>query len=379
MKYTFQDSTELPVQRDFIKDLQDFIKLSQETIPLEKAAQLLNDKKKKNTVSVESQIKGIDEFEMGIAAAVQELAANIESLGITDIKDEVSAAMVSVSSKKRMDLGKQLEEKVKTADYELEQLNSKIISLLNPFFEEKVYNSIDTYSFLQEDGIISGKQISSTENMEYWFELKFNSKELKIEDLYKKFMLPVWVSGGLLRREDKVKEIDLSDHHIVSMEYDGDEHLEAVLKDDDSEHVFKIVADENTFMIFHNDRDISIDEKLIESLEEEEILLLIKKMKQYFTVAVQSRMLTHVFLDGKDAINENMIFDCFKIIATHYGSLITECLNRGYNKEEIAIKIERPDETRTEKYISRADVFKQLSDIGSEGLELAGILKVSDN
>jgi hypothetical protein len=59
--------------------------------------------------------------------------------------------------------------------------------------------------------------------------------------------------------------------------------------------------------------------------------------------------------------------------------LITECLNRGYNKEEIAIKIERPDETRTEKYISRADVFKQLSDIGSEGLELAGILKVSDN
>lgn len=379
MVYTFQDSTELPVQRDFIKDLQDFIKLSQETIPLEKAARLLNEKKKKNTVLVESQIKGIDEFEMGIAAAVQELAANIESLGITDIKDEVSAAMASVSSKKRMDLGKQLEENVKTADYELEQLNSKIISLLNPFFEEKVYNSIDTYSFLQEDEIISGKQISSAENMEYWFELKFNSKELKIEDIYKKFMLPVWVSGGLLHREDKVKKIDLSDHHIVSMEYDGDEHIEAVLKDDDSEHVFKIIADENTFMIFHNDRDITIDEKLVESLEEEEVLLLIKKMKQYFTVAVQSRMLTRVLLDGKDAIDGNMIFDCFKIIAANYGSLITECLNKGYNREEIAIKIERPDGTRTEKYISRAEVFKQLSDIGSEGLELAGILMVSDN
>ena len=379
MKYTFQDSTELPVQRDFIKDLQDFIKLSQETIPLEKTARILNEKKKKNTVSVESQIKAIDEFEIGIAAAVQELAGNIESLGITDIKDEVSAAMASVSSKKRMDLGKQLEENVKTADYELEQLNSKIISLLNPFFAEKVYNSIDTYSFLQEDGIINGKQISSVENMEYWFELKFNSKELKIEDIYKKFMLPVWVSGGLLHPEDKVKKIDLSDHLIVLMEYDGDEHLEAVLKDDDSEHVFKIVADENTFMIFHNDRDITIDEKLVESLEKEEVLLLIKKMKQYFTVAVQSRMLTRVLLDGKDAIDGNMIFDCFKIIAADYGSLITECLNKGYNKEEIAIKIERPDGTRTEKYISRAELFKQLSDIGSEGLELAVILMVSDN
>ncbi len=379
MKYTFQDSTELPVQRDFIKDLQDFIKLSQETIPIEKAARLLNEKKKKNTISTESQIKGIDEFETGIAAAVQNLATNIESLGITDMKDEISAAMVSVSSKKRIDLGKQLEENVKTADFELDQLNSKIISLLNPFFEESIYNSIDTYSFLQENEIISGKQICSAENMEYWFELKFNSKELKIDDIYKKLMLPVWVPGGLLHREDKVKKIDLSDHYIVSMEYDGDEHIEAVLKDDDSDHVFKIIADENTFMIFHNDHDITIDEVLAESLEEEEIQLLVKKMKQYFSVAVQSRVLTRVLIDGKDAIDGNMVFDCLKIIAADYGDLIKECIDKGYNKEEITIKIERPDETRTEKYISRAEVFKQLSDIGSEGLELAALMNVSDN
>ena len=46
MKYTFQDSTELPVQRDFIKDLQDFIKLSKETIPLERSSRVFNETKK---------------------------------------------------------------------------------------------------------------------------------------------------------------------------------------------------------------------------------------------------------------------------------------------------------------------------------------------
>ncbi|WP_370575891.1 hypothetical protein [Methanomethylovorans sp.] len=379
MKYTFQDSTDLPVQRDFIKDLQDFIKLSREIIPLENAARLLNEKKKKNIVSAETRIKGIDEFEMGVTTAIQGLAINIELLGLTDVKDEISVATASISSKKKTELYRQLEDNLKAADYEIDQLSSKMLSILSPFFEEGVYNSISTYSFLQEEERINGKQISSTENMEYWFELKFNNDKLKVKDLYEKFSLPVWVSGGLLHREDKVKKIDMSDHHIISMEYDGDEHLEAVLKDDNSEHVFKIVADENTFMILHNDQDITIDEKLAESLEEDEVLLLIKKMKLYFSVAVQSRTLIRVFIDGKDAIDTNRVFDCLKIIAATYGALIKDCLAKGYNKDEITIKIERPDETRTEKYISRAEVFKQLSDIGSEGFELASIMKVSDN
>ena len=38
MKYTFQDSTDFPVQKDLIQDLQDFIAISQEVIPLEKSA-----------------------------------------------------------------------------------------------------------------------------------------------------------------------------------------------------------------------------------------------------------------------------------------------------------------------------------------------------
>jgi len=38
MRYAFQDSTDFPVQRDLIQDLQDFIRISTEVIPLEKSA-----------------------------------------------------------------------------------------------------------------------------------------------------------------------------------------------------------------------------------------------------------------------------------------------------------------------------------------------------
>ncbi|SFM76205.1 hypothetical protein [Methanolobus profundi] len=376
MKYTFQDSTELPIQRDFIKDIQEFIKLSKEVHPLEKASRLLNEEKKKGTISFENEVKALDGFETGITKAIQELNKNIEGIDITGVIDESVASISSICSKRKTELGKKLEDNVKTADFELDQLSTKIMSLLNSFFEGTIYNSTDTYILEQEDGSIRGKQISFAENMEYWFDLDLNSTSLKVEHFYKKFHVPIWVSGGLLHRENKVKNMDLSDHRIISMEYDGDEHLEALLKDDDSEHVFRIVADENTFMIFHNDHDITVDEELVQSLEEEEVLLLIKKMKQYFLVAVQSRVLSKVLIDGKDAISENRVFDCLKIIASKYGDLINECLDKGYNKEEITIKIERPDETRTEKYIAKAEIFSQLSDIGSEGLELADIMNV---
>ncbi|MDW7733579.1 MAG: hypothetical protein SCH66_14270 [Methanolobus sp.] len=379
MKYTFQDSTELPFQRDFIKDLQDFLKISKEIIPLENAATNLNEMKKKDMVSVETRIKEIDEFETGIITAVRQKSASAESLNPTGIVDETIAAIASISSKKKTDLEKQLEESVKTADYQIQQLNHKMISILNPFFQGGIYDSVDTYSFLQEDRRTSGKQISFAENMEYWFDLEFNTNELKVDDLYEKFSLPVWVSGGLLHHENKVKDMDLSDYLITSMNYDGDEHLEAVIRDNKSEHLFKIVADENTFIIFHNDKDITIDEDLAKSIEDEEVLLLINKMKQYFSVAVQSSVLTHLFIDGKDAISENRVLDYLKIIAAKYGALVNECFAKGYNKEEITIKIERPDETRTEKYISKSDAFNQLSDIGPEGLELAGLLNVAEN
>lgn len=379
MKYTFQDSTELPFQRDFIMDLQDFIKLCKEVIPLEKASRLLNDQKKRSTVLVENEGKALDEFETGITKAIQDLNEKIEGIDLSSVKDEAIASIVSISSRKKTELGKELEDSVKTIDFELDQLSTKILFLLNSFFEEGIYNSRNTYSFLQEEGQISGKQVSFAENMEYWFELKFNDEKLKVKDMFPKFLLPAWVSGGLLHREDKVKKIDLSDHHIVSMEYDGDEHLEAVFKDDNAEHVFKIVADKNTFMIFHNDHDITIDEKLAESLEKDEVLLFIQKMKLYFSVSVQSRVLIRVLIDGKDAIDNNIVFDCLKLIAAKYGALINECLTKGYNKKEITIKLEHPDETRTEKYISKVEVFKQLSDIGSEGFELARIMNVSDN
>ena len=58
------------------------------------------------------------------------------------------------------------------------------------------------------------------------------------------------------------------------------------------------------------------------------------------------------------------------MVAEQYGVIVHECLAKGHNKEEITIKTEEADGTRTEKYISKSEIYTQLSEIGSEGIEI---------
>lgn len=76
MKYTFQDSTELPMQRDFIKDLQDLIKIAREIVPLERSVKELSLDLKKRTVVIETKIKEVEYFESNIITTVEELIKN---------------------------------------------------------------------------------------------------------------------------------------------------------------------------------------------------------------------------------------------------------------------------------------------------------------
>jgi len=83
-------------------------------------------------------------------------------------------------------------------------------------------------------------------------------------------------------------------------------------------------------------------------------------------------------LDGKNVVDENRIFDCLKLIASIYGQLITQCIEKGYTEGEITLNIEEPEGIRTEKYLEKSEILREFSTIGSEGQELAKILRVTE-
>ncbi len=376
MKYTFQDSTELPVQRDFIQDLQDFISISKETIPLEKSIIGIKQGNREKIAISQNRLEEIDKFQKDVVDYIEERTQGAEAAEILEIKAKTIEASSTVSILKKNERLEDIDKQNRLALMEAQQLETRILTTLSPFFETCIYGAENAYYASAEDKEIKGKQVSSVNGLQYEFELNFAYNSLKVEDL-QELTLPVWGKSGILSREEKVKKMDVSDFHIKNVEYEGTS-IRTVLQDKDAEHMFTISADEMTLLILYGDHDITGDEKLAPLIDREALYMFTAKLKEFFTKSIESRSLKRVLLDDKNAIEENIVFDCLKLIAGIYGKLVRECIEKGYTKEEVTIKMEESVSVRTEKYISKSEASSELSSIGSEGMELARILGVTD-
>lgn len=376
MKYTFQDSTEFPVQRDFIQDIQDFIRISKEVIPLEKSIKEIKQVNIEETGTTQAGIEEIDRFQKEITECIEERALGYESGEVLEIKSKTIETCANISLLKKNEKLEDIDKQNRLALIEVRQLEDRILTALSPFFENSIYGSEHTCYASSEDRKLKGWQVSSIDGMRYEFELSFIQDTLKVEDL-QKLTLPVRSKSGFLSKEEKVKKLDVSGFYVTNIEH-GKNTTRTVIEDKDAENRFIITSDGGTFLIMYGDNEITGDEKLAPALDKDSISIFVEKIKDFVTDSVVFRKLRLILIDGKNAVEENVIFDCLKIIAGIYGKLAKECIERGYTEGEITIKIEEPGSIRTEKYISKSEASSELSSIGPEGNELARILRVSE-
>ncbi|MHC1757453.1 MAG: hypothetical protein AB9861_18815 [Methanosarcina sp.] len=376
MKYTFQDSTELPVQRDLILDLQDFIRVSKEVIPLEKSIIEIKQGNIEETAVSQRRLEEIDRFQKDVNDCIEEYARGVESEEILEIKSKTIETCTTIALLKKNERLEDIDKQNRLALTEVRQLEDRILSILGPFFETGIYGPENTYYASTEDKKLKGWQVSSVNGMRYEFELNFIKDTLKIEDL-QKLTLPVRSKSGLLSREEKIKKMDVSDFYITNIEYLRNS-TKVTLEDKDAENRFIISADDRTFLILHGDHEITGDEKLAPAIDRNALYMFMGKIKEFFIASIVFKRLRLILLDGKNAIEENIVLDCLKLIAGIYGKLVRECIERGYTKGEVTIKIEEPGSVRTEKYISKSEALSELSSIGPEGRELAGILGITE-
>jgi hypothetical protein len=376
MRYTFQDSTDFPVQKDFIQDLQDFVAISKELIPLERSALNIKNENKKKVVNLEKTIQEIERFEQDIRGYIENRTQGVQESDIHEIKARILEIVSSIALAKKNEEYADLDRQNKLDLIELQQLNERILSTLSPFFETSIYGAKSTYYATLADKILRGKQVTFVDGMQYEFDLNFTQDTIRVKDL-QNLILPIWSKKGILTREKKVKYIDVSDFYIKDLEYE-DNNLRTILEDKDPENSFMISAEEKTFLITHRDYEITGDKELADALNRDSAEVFLLKLREFFTKFVVSKRLRLIKLDGKNAIDENKIFDCLMLIATMYGQLVVECIKRGYTKGEITIKIEEPEGFRTEKYLEKSEILQELLALGSEGAEIAAKLKVTE-
>ena len=82
MKYIYQDSTELPVQRDFIEDLKTFLDITSRVIPLENSIIEIKCEHKKALHELKNRINGMNKFEEKLGLLLKRL---VNEVGIDDV------------------------------------------------------------------------------------------------------------------------------------------------------------------------------------------------------------------------------------------------------------------------------------------------------
>ena len=378
MKYTYQDSTELTYQRDFVQDLRDFIEAAKKVLPLENSAIEMNDEEKADIVSLESRLNDLDKFETDVKRFIENASKDADTKEILECRNTAIDACAASAAKSRDILNLELERSQKVSTREVGRVEDQILSLLSPIFEDGIYGAEKKYSASIIDGVLTGTLKASTAGMDYESDLVFANDTITVREIFRELSLPTWGKGGLLQKESKVKLVDVSDFIITSMSSDGSENIECVFENKKSGRKFKITCDENKCNVYYGEESITGDDELSSSMNNDDVSEFMVEVQTYVQEYIKSQTLSRVLIDGKDAIRNNEAFDCLKIIAEQYGDIVKECLERGYVKSEITIKIEQADGTRTEKYVTKDEVFTQLSEIGSDGLELAGILGVEE-
>ncbi|RQD87873.1 hypothetical protein D5R95_03295 [Methanosalsum natronophilum] len=377
MLFTYQDSTKLPVQRDFIHDIQEFVNVCKAVIPLENSKIKLDEDAEKAVKEHNMKLNEISELEQYLINYVEHLDNVNEFNEISSIKNNIISASKKIVSEEVEQIQQHINKIQDETNNEINAIDSKILNILTPFFSDYIYYPEKTYSAYIDNSVLVGELTASIKNISYKLKLRFIHEILKVNELHDKIALPTWKATGIIHKENKVKLFDVSNFILYSANIDGNS-VDALFKDNNDENQFRITVYDDSYTVYFNDTNITSDKELYAALDISNLKLLVKELKTYMQTYIKSSKLTSLNVDQEDAISSNKIYDCLLVIAGIYAEIIKECLSRAYTKNEIAIKIQQSDDTRTEKYITKDELKKQLLDIGEKGLELTKVLHVND-
>ncbi len=376
MKYIYQDSTELPVQRDFTEDLRTFLDITSQVIPLENSIIEIKCKQKEALHELKSRIEGMNNFEKRLETLLRKLVNEID---VEDVIPCTNAILQTCSE----NLGKRRE--ILKAEYvniengtpdEYKKIEERILDVLSRFLIAGVYGAEKRFELSSNTNDISGEMEGWVSGLQYRYTLTFTEENLTVEKLLGSLSLPGWARAGILRKEEKIKMYNLSDFLITFLEYDTQKNVRISLENKKANRKFRIEGGDHRYFVYEDDKEITSDKELGDFIDMENLARIPEKIQAYFRTSVSTYNLSKILLDEEDAVSTNQIFDCLKVIAEQYGVIVQECLAKGHNKEEITIKMEEADGTRTEKYITKTEIYAQLAEVGSEGIEIAGILGV---
>jgi hypothetical protein len=374
MIYTYQDGTELQVQRDFIQDLRNYVECLEKVLPLEKDIIELKDQEKEQTAIYERKVSVLGGFKDNLHRYMPVNRDTEEAQILEPCVNEIYNVCDKFIRKTREEYENEMSRIKKDAGAQTKHKEYEVIKALNPFLISSVYGAKRIYDIAYSEQGLTGTLYCYFSGLQFNYKLNFSDDKLTVQKLIGDLNMPHMTKTGLFTKEQKPRMINLSDFMVLSIQYDDLYNFSLDLEN--KKRIIRIVRKNGNFSVLDDGQDITADDDLAGLVEDAELQKIPKKIIEYIKKSVSSFDLKDVLIDDEDAIASNSVFDCMKIIAGQYGVIVSECIRRSTVKNEISIKIKMEDGTRSEKYISKEDLYSSLANIGGEGLEIASIIGV---
>jgi len=381
MTFVFQNSKEMPVQKNFIDDLNNFLDLIEKILPIENKAIELNSQTKKEEERFEKESSAMTKFNNELKDSLEKLSKNYQLEPIEKCKVKVNETSATYIEKQKEQMKIVLDDLTRRSKDEVDQMTEQIRKELEPFLWSMVYNVNKTQLITASAEKLNGSITIGTNGLSYNYNVTYNEVPLQIKKFIDEISIPIWSKGGLIHKGDRIKKLDISEYIIKRIYNNDDFQLDLENKKGTKKVNIKVPEEIKHASIMYIDEattDITSSEDLLAQVDFYKLRELIRGIKEYVDneANIVSKTLISVEIDEKDAIASNEIFDSIKIITSQYGEIISEILNNGFTKEEIVIKEIIKDGTRNEIFISVDEISNRLSALGGDGLELIDLLNL---
>lgn len=382
MTFVFQDSTEMPMQRNFVDDLNNFLELVEKILPVENKAIELNTRIRKEEDRYANEALDIGKFNKEFTDSLDQLSKHFSIDPIERCGNKLKEYCTSCLEKQKEQAKTALDDLTRRSRDEVAKMAKQIHSELEPFLWSGVYGVNKTWLITGNMHKVTGSLKMNISGLFYKYDLKYADVPLYVKKLMEGVSIPVWSKSGLFHKEEQITQLDLSEY-IIKRIYSGDDfQLDIENRKGTKKVNIRVPAEiRHASVIYIEDvaTDITTNEELSPKMDYEKLEQLVLKAKEYIEneVNIASKTLLAVEIDEKDAIANNEIFESIKIVASQYGEIIKDLLNHGFTKNEIVIKEIIEDRTRNEIFISVNEISNRLSALGGDGLELKDLLNLN--
>ncbi len=394
MKYLYADSSEFPLQEDFLALLDNFIETSVKTISVENTVFDLKEK-----VRDRRRIKNsvLDEMNNFLSTVDKSITESVE-------KSKEKEAITQYADKSRSFLKQFIEEgRIKFSDEIFHEI-SGFEEQINAADEEN-RKTLETFFINDPVPVISKKYTLNATKKGYSvkvlvdyegdisidyeinpFEQPFWDSHVKARDFIKDIDIPAKMKKPLLKKELEPEIINIEDYHLTDLVNSGTD-LEVVFRKkfgitservrikkggtDDSElHVY--YAEENAV-----EKDILAVPELENELNTNKIDELTEKIiAQVNTLYSTKQHLVSIKLKDNDVFEEDRLFDLMQEVAAIFAPTVEEINKHNASKEELSLKIEDDTGKRSEIYLRKSKIKEKLLPIKEKGDRLYEILAV---